>query len=244
MRTKFFTVAAVLAGSALMSAYGASASVITAGACVPGTLATPCAGVQIGPAGAPPSFSLASTTVGAFSISGGAIAGTTATGATFNTQTIAVSTTSGGLIDVYFTISDVPTQQLPLSFTSTFTSNQQNADTHEVLESTFLDNANGIFTHPAAGLLATADLTSAILQTAGPFSVTRTPSGTVSLTELYQIQLQGCGDQPTGICTANLTIDLSAAQVPEPASLAIFGTALLGLGGMGAIRRRRKGNQS
>ena len=247
MRTKFFTVAAVLAGSALMSAYGASASVITAGACVPGTLATPCPGVQIGAAGAPPSFTLNSTPVGNFTISGGAIAGVTATGATFNTQTIAVSTTVGGLIDVYFTISDVPTQQLPLQFTSTFTSNQQNATTHEVIESTYLDNANGIFTTPAGGLLASADLTSAVLETAGPTFTTKTPGANVSFTELYQIQLQspgGCGAQPGGICTANLTIDLSAAEVPEPASLAIFGTALLGLGGLGVIRRRRRGNQS
>ena len=169
------TAAAVLAGSVLMSASGASAAaVITAGACVPGAIGTPCAGVQVGVPGAPPSFGFGSpvgVTVGQFSVSGSAIAGVTNVGATFNTQTITVSSTpgsAGGLLDVYFTISGVTTQQLPLLFNSTFTSNQQNADTHQVIESTYLDNANGIFTHPAAGLLASATLTSAITQTAGP----------------------------------------------------------------------------
>jgi hypothetical protein len=220
-----------------MSAHGASAAVITAGACVPGSLGTPCAGAQVGLPGAPPSFSFGSTNVGAFALSGSAIAGVTSSGATFNTQTITVSSNAGGLIDVYFTISDVATQQLPLLFTTTFTSNQQNADTHEVLESTYLDNANGLFTHPAAGLLAMADLTSAILQTAGPISILQTPGANVSITELYQIKLLGCGDQPTSICTANLTIDLNAAQVPEPASLAMLGVGILGLGFVSSRKR-------
>ena len=132
--------------------------------------------------------------------------------------------------NVYFTISDVPTQQVPLLFTSTFTSNQQNATSHEVIESNYLDNANGLFTTPAAGLLATADLTSAILETAGPINTVATPGALVSVTELYQINLTGCGTQPNGLCTANLTIDLNASQVPEPASLALLGIGLFGLG--------------
>jgi MYXO-CTERM domain-containing protein len=179
------------------------------------------------------------TTVGGFTVSGSAIAGTTGSSATFNSQTIQVSTTTGGLLDVYFTITDVPTQGLPLQFTSTFTSNQQNATSHAVVESTYLDNANTAY--GLSTLLGSATLTNALLETAGPIVVTTTPAGTVSLTELYQIQLIGCGTQPSGICTGNLTIDLSAVAttVPanEPAALALLG---LGLLGVGAIKMRRR----
>jgi len=236
MRKLLYAATALVALAAIPAAASAAA-VLTAGACVPGSLGTPCAGAQIGAAGAPPIFAFGPTVVGNFSVSGGAVAGVTSSGATFNSQTITVSTTTGGLLNVYVTLSDIATQGLPLLFTSTFTSNQQNATTHEVIESTYLDNSNGLFTHPAAGLLATADLTSAILQVSGPTTIIKTPGALASLTELYQIQLAGCGSQPNGICTANLTIDLNAALVPEPMSIALLGVGLLVLG---KIARRKR----
>jgi hypothetical protein len=217
--------------SAIAGIHGASAATISAGACVPGSLPVACAPGQI-TSGATPLFNVGSTTTGAFTWSGSATSGIGVNSASFNSQTIQVSTTTGGLLDVYFTIAGVPTLGQPLAFTSTFTSNQQNATTHSVIESTYLNTAAfGTTTQ-----LASATLNNAVLQTAGPFTVIDTPAASASFTELYQIELLGCGTQAGGVCTGNLTIDLSAAAVPEPMPLAVLGVGLLGL----TLARRRR----
>jgi hypothetical protein len=155
---------------------------------------------------------------------------------TFNSQTIQISSSSGGLLDLYFTVDNVAGNGMPQNFRSSFTSNQQNATTHQVLASTWADNGNGKFDAGLVIPLGSALLTNATLQVAGPFTKQWSPGDPSSVTELYQIQLAGCGTQPTGMCTGNLTIDLGATSIPEPASLAILGGGLFGLG---LVRRRR-----
>ena len=199
--------AAAALSLAALAASPASAATISVSACTPGALGSPCApGPTIisGPAGT--LLSVPVTTVGAFSINGSANATNTPTAANFQTNTIDVTTAAGGFVDIYFTLTGVTTQQLPLLLSSTFTSNNQSGLTHSVILSTWEDDANGA--NALANQLGTATLSDAVSETAH-VNTTLTPSALVSITELYEIHLAGCG---TGQCTANLTIDLDASQ--------------------------------
>jgi hypothetical protein len=141
---------------------------------------------------------------------------------------IIVSSTGPGTMIIWFTETGITDPVGTVSFTSGLTSDLVEGAISSVTLSTFISPTNGV-APPDGTALDTATFSAIGNQTTT--NTAATGSGPYSLQEVYTIVATGAGN-------ANLTIDVTATT-PEPASFALVGTALAGLGWLRWRRRTR-----
>jgi hypothetical protein len=170
---------------------------------------------------------LTPTTVGAFTLNQITAVGTPGVPEPIlDTTSIDVSSGGSGTLYVWITEQGISSPAGVSNFMSGFTSNTWDGLVTSVTESTYLSDSNALFGGTA---LATTTFT-AESQSLNETDVSPTLTSPYSETVEYILTFGGQG-------TANDTIDMAA--VPEPASLALLGLGIFGVGISKGRRRAR-----